>query len=139
VTDVTLSNRRFAQAANAVGPRVSTAFLRKIRSIDYQSLGDVVSLLASTLPKFDASWAVWCEDNDEPGLHSAYNAAREAHADESLSELQIKMFALIINEAVAAGGRSENAVSTCFLEAMGRDPAEKLLRSYFSKEAKARS
>jgi len=139
VTDATLSNRRFAQAANAVGPRVSTAFLRKLRAIDYQSLGDVVSLLASTLPKFNASWADWCEGHDNPGLHTAYNAAREAQADKSLSELQIKMFALLINGAVAAGGQSENAVSTCFLEAMGRDPAEKLLRSYFSREAKARS
>jgi len=139
VTDATLANRRFAQATNAVGPRVPTAFLRKVRTIDYQSLGDVVPLLASTLPKFSASWANWCEDHYEPGLHTAYNAAREAHADQSLSELQIKMFALLINEAVAAGGQSENAVSTCFLEAMGRDPADKLLRSYFSREAKARS
>jgi len=54
----------------------------------------------------------------------------------AFTDLQIKAFASLINEAVEAGGELENAFSTCFLEHLHQVHARKPLTTFLSKMAR---
>lgn len=81
------------------------------------------------LPDFEAYW-----NADHPGderaqqtAHSVYMSLFPFVHSTTLSPKQLSLFALLLNDAVAAGGASENAVSTCFLEHFGPSPLRKSL------------
>jgi hypothetical protein len=51
---------------------------------------------------------------------------------------QIERLASLINAAVDAGGNSENAVATCFLEHLGQVGLYKVFKPLLAKEARKR-
>jgi len=75
-----------------------------------------------------------CWEADHPGgaahqqsMHSVYMSLFPFAHTLSATPKQIARFAALLNEAVAAGAVSENAVATCFLEHLGPSPLRKAL------------
>lgn len=111
--------------------------------MNYQSPKEILSHLVILFSDFKVVW-----DDENPyidndwafSLHSVYMtflpylAAQigQIHPD------QIEQVATLINGAVDAGGDSENAVGTCFLEHIGQVGLYNIFKPFLSKEAKRR-
>jgi hypothetical protein len=88
---------------------------------------ELLARLIESFPSFEAEWlADRAAESDAPiTLHSVWMSFRPYIGKLSLAPAQAERLAALLNEAVAVGGNSENAVSTCFLEALGPSPLRK--------------
>jgi hypothetical protein len=109
-----------------------------------QSSTDVLAAVISIFPEFKNEW-----DDENPSInddgsysiHSVYACLLEYISVGKTSVLDhkdLKQLGLLINTAVAAGGASENAVSTCFLEHVKQIRLDAALKPFLLEEAKAR-
>jgi len=96
---------------------------------DLSDPAHLVQRIVGIFPEFAAYW-----QSDHPGeaskqqsVHSVYMSLLPfAHCAKATPK-QLSHFSSLLNEAVAGGGTSENAVSTCFLEHLGPSPLRKAL------------
>ena len=111
--------------------------------MNFQKSSDVLESVISIFPEFKGEWENTNPYINEDGSHSIhsvymvllpYVSTKKA----SFSERQLKQLASLINDAVTAGGDSENAISTCFLEHVHQVNFDSILKPLLSKEAKAR-
>jgi hypothetical protein len=109
-------------------------------NMDYQSSEQVLAEIVSIFPEFEAEWI-----DDNPyitngsfSVHSVWLTLLDFLPSVDATPDQLSQVAATINEAVQAGGDSENAVSTCFLEHVyqkkGLGPRIKPLLSKETKE-----
>ena len=108
--------------------------------MNYQSRPELLSLIFSILPEFEAEWAADNEIQDSvPGtLHSVYMSFLQFVSVTNPTKQQLNKLAILINGAVEAGGDSENAVSTCFLEHAGQVGISPTLRPLLARESRSR-
>jgi hypothetical protein len=97
--------------------------------------------IVGIFPEFTAYW-----EADHPGeasglqtAHSVYMSLSPFVHSATLTAKQLSAFAALLNESVAAGGSSENAVATCFLEHLGPSPLRKALWPLLLTSTKART
>jgi len=86
--------------------------------MNLQSSREVLAAIVAIFPEFEAEWE---EDNPyrvggKFSAHSVYMKFLPFLASAKRTDKQMKRVAQLINGAVLAGGDSENAVTTCFLE-----------------------
>lgn len=108
--------------------------------MNYQLPKELLDQLILLFPEFKDEWDdenAYIDVNGEFSLHSIYmtflpfltaNIGKIHHG-------QIQQFAALINEAVDAGGDSENAVSTCILEHLGQVKLYSILKPLLSEES----
>ena len=108
--------------------------------MDFQSSKEVLAAIVAIFPEFETEW-----ETDNPYLvdgkfsvHSVYMTFLPFLASAKRTEKQMKMVASFINGAVLAGGDSENAVSTGFLEHVNQVGLTSTLKPLLTKEAKVR-
>ena len=108
--------------------------------MNYQSSKEILKAIVAIFPEFEAEWGA-----DNPyivdgkfSVHSVYMAFLPFLASATRTDKQMKMVASLINGAVLAGGDSENAVSTCFLEHVHQVGLTATLKPLLAKEAKVR-
>ena len=96
---------------------------------DLASPEQLLRRIAKVFPDFGAYW-----EADHPAgeaarhtPHSVYMSLFPFVHSATPSAEQLSQFASLLNDAVAAGGVSENAVATCFLEHFGPSPLRKSL------------
>jgi hypothetical protein len=82
-------------------------------------------LLLRIVRAFPSFQAEWLADNEGRATgtfsqHSVWMSFLPYVARFELDPRQLKHLALLVNDSVAAGEESENAVSTCFLEGISR-------------------
>ena len=101
---------------------------------------DLLASLFAIFPAFQAEWLADCEGDESPSdsLHSVYLSFLPYVSAASPSPAQLNHLAALINGAVSAGGDSENAASTCFLEHLGQAGMLQPLRPLLSPEARSR-
>lgn len=95
--------------------------------------------LVRIFPDFADYWKVDTADDEYPytSLHSVYMSFLPFVVKARLTEKQWKLLARHLSDAVAEGGDRENAVDTCFFEALRKDSFSRLLKPFLSKEAKS--
>lgn len=95
--------------------------------------------LVKIFPDFADYWAADTADDEYPptSLHSVYISFLPFVMKAHLTEKQWKLLATHLSAAVAAGGDRENAVDTCFFEALRKGPFSGTLKPFLSKEAKS--
>jgi hypothetical protein len=108
--------------------------------MDPQSQDELLKALFAIFPPFRAEWLADQEGGEWSGdsLHSVYQSFLPYVSRFSPAQDQIQRLADLVNDAVAAGGDSENAVSTCFLEHLGQVGLLRPLRSLLSAESRTR-
>ena len=101
---------------------------------------ELLTSLFVIFPSFQAEWLADREGEEWPNtsLHSVYLSFLPYVSGTNASPEQVKRLAALINGAVSAGGDSENAVSTCFLEHLGQVDMLRPLRPLLSPEARSR-
>ena len=101
-------------------------------------------------PPFAEEWALEGMPPEDGLVDSVYYEWKHHHVLQvfldyfssnaaQFSSTQVKKLGDWLNEAVAAGGDLENAVSTCFLEHMHQVRIDGLLSPHLSNEARRRS
>ena len=108
--------------------------------MDHQSQGELLEALFVIFPRFRAEWLADLEGNVWPSdsLHSVYQSFLPYVAGIHPSQDQLQRLAKMIDSAVAAGGNSDNAVSTCFLEHLSQVGLVRSLRPLLSAAARSR-
>jgi hypothetical protein len=113
--------------------------------MDLLSPQEVLSSLCGIYPDFQAEWEFggenpYIQEDGSFSLHAVYMTFLPFFAEQarSSSEAQLSAVAALINAAVEAGGKSENAVATCFLEHAGQLRVREILSPLLSAAAKAR-
>jgi hypothetical protein len=109
--------------------------------MNFQKSSDVLESLISIFPEFRSEWEnenPYIKEDGSHSIHSVYMvllgyvSARKS----SFNSKQFKQLATLINGAVAAGGNSENAISTCFLEHADQVGLSSALKPLLEREAK---
>jgi hypothetical protein len=105
-----------------------------------ESQEELLASLFAIFPAFQAEWLADCEGEEwsSASLHSVYLSFLPYVSGANASPEQLKRLAALLNDAVSAGGDSENAVSTCFLEHVGQVGMLQALRPLLSREARSR-
>lgn len=95
--------------------------------------------LVKIFPDFADYWAADTIDDEYPptSLHGVYMSFLPFAMKTPMTEKQWKLLARHLSDSVAAGGDRENAVDTCFFEALRKDPFSRMLKPFLSKEAKS--
>lgn len=113
--------------------------------MDLLSPQELLSALCGIYPDFQQEWDFGGENPylNEDGsfsLHAVYMTFLPFFASKgrTSSQAQLHWVAALLNAAVEAGGESENAASTCFLEHAGQVRLRELLNPLLSPAAKAR-
>ncbi len=108
--------------------------------MNYQSSEEVLAAVISIFPEFKSEW-----ERDNPyitdgkySVHSVYMSFLPFLASATHTKEQLSKVASLLNNAVKAGGNSENAVSTCILEHLHQIGLTSVLKSLLSNEAKER-
>jgi hypothetical protein len=111
--------------------------------MNYQSANEILRELILLFPEFRDEWN---DDNpyvDEGGsfnlstVYMTFLPYLSGKIDQFSSQ-QIEKAATLINAAVDAGGNSENAVATSFLEHLGQVGLYRVFKPLLSKEARKR-
>ena len=107
---------------------------------DLASPEQLLSRIVAIFPEFESYWEV-----DYPGeasrqqtAHAVYMSLFPFVHSMTPSARQLSRFSALFNDAVAAGGVSENAVGTCFLEHFGTSPLRAALGTMLLPAAKKR-
>ena len=108
--------------------------------MDYNSSSEVLAGLTAIFPDFAKEWEadnpyIW---DGEFSIHSVYMTFLDFLPAVSPNADQLQKTASFINEAVDAGGNSENAISTCFLEHVNQVRLGPKLKPLLTKEARRR-
>jgi hypothetical protein len=111
--------------------------------MNFQKPSDVLHSVISIFPEFQSEWEngnPYINEDGSHSLHSVYMILLPYVSSKkaNFSNKQLKQFASLINDAIAAGDNSENAVSTCFLEHVYQADLNSILKPLLSQEAKAR-
>lgn len=108
--------------------------------MNFQSPDDVRAAISAIFPQFEAEWGTDNPSRVDGGysVHTVYRVFLEFLVPRAHTEKQLGKVAVLINGAVLAGGDSENAVSTCFLEHLHQVGLVSALKPFLGKEAKAR-
>ena len=105
-----------------------------------QSQAELLESLWAIFPAFRCQWTLenqGLEPWPSAALHSVYMSFLPFVSGTEPSAGQLSQLAALINGAVSAGGNSENAVSTCFLEHLGQGLLRRM-RPLLSPEARRR-
>jgi hypothetical protein len=86
------------------------------------SQADLVSALTAIFPAFARAWDADNEADEfrSDSQHSVYMTFLPFVSRAQTDAKQLTRLAWLLSDAVAAGGDAENAVDTCFFEALGR-------------------
>jgi hypothetical protein len=111
--------------------------------MNFQKSSDVLHSVISIFPEFQSEWEnenAYIKEDGSYSVHSVYMVLLEflSCKKSNNSEKQLKQLATLINSAVAAGGNSENAISTCFLEHVNQVGLDSVLKPLLDREAKDR-
>jgi hypothetical protein len=111
--------------------------------MNFQTPSEVLESIICIFPEFKSEWEnenAYIKDDGSYSVHSVYMVLLEflSCKKTSTNDKQLKLLASLINGAVAAGGNSENAVSTCFLEHVNQVGLDSVLKPLLDREAKAR-
>lgn len=103
------------------------------------SQSDLLGDLVGIFPDFAAAWRTDIAGDADPSksLHSIYMSFLPFLAHAQPTPKQWQRLADLLSESVAAGGNRENAVDTCFFEAIGKTAIARQLRPLLSREAGA--
>ena len=98
------------------------------------STPELVETICGFLPEFRSEWVLDCGYSNpaSASLHAVYGSLLPYVGSRELTTEQIENLAKLLNAAVLAGGNSENAVSTCFLEGVGRELGKRLRPHLFT-------
>jgi hypothetical protein len=111
--------------------------------VNFQNPSEVLEYAVSIFPEFRNEWEnenPYIKEDGSYSIHSVYMvllgyvSARKS----SFNSKQFKQLATLINGAVAAGGNSENAISTCFLEHANQVGLSSVLKPLLEREVKKR-
>ena len=105
-----------------------------------QSQDELLEALFAIFPEFRTEWLADQEGDAWPSdsLHSAYQSFLPFVSRTNPSQDQLQRLACLLDSAVAAGGDSENAVATCFLEHLGQAGLVRPLRPLLSAASRSR-
>jgi len=139
--------RLIAPPINSGTPKNALVRLIKVCNsrlrVNFQSPAEVLGEVVAIFPEFKREWEnenAYIREDGSYSIHSVYMVFLEFLSCKKTANSadQLKQIATLINGAVAAGGDSENAISTCLLEHLKQVGLDSVLKPFMSSEARRR-